>query len=250
MRRQKVVVTFFIVLAQFFSGCSDTENPEDGVIEECIQCSMKQELSSISNAYGEFSEFQFLIFDSLENKSIEFALCDSSLVWEIEGGKVVKINGVIYKPCQDSISYNFISIDNDYTLIETCLPSLDTLEGTWKLTSQPWFFYEISTDEGSIKPPCETKNASMYFNENGNISGAFGDNSVTTFSNIVGNTRLLEKSVITLVQPKTLAEKMFMETYIKLVKPENSSLSIQQHKNWILIENTETKFTAKLYTTQ
>ena len=239
---------FFILFLLVLSNCGDTN---DEVIQ-CDECDVSHFLDSVESEQFQVARFHDeIILQSTESQGQDYRVCDGDQLTAIENTKIIEATGEQFAPCTDSSEYNYLKL-GDFNIIETCLPSIDTLSSTRELIGT-WFFNYIIHENDTIPPPCESNNPfiNIYTEENKFYLTTFlGINSCTLEVSLEDKMISLDESIAcTLAVAPTEAGRQFEAAFVEFIHCPLYPCSVEYtiHNNFLRLMNGESNMSAWFY---
>lgn len=218
-------------------------NESDPVEEVCSECESASFVDSLFSERVQFFKYETQpSVETLQGPHEKYLICNAEVLSEIEDTKIIDLDGGVFTPC-DSSDHRFLEISN-FTVVETCLPVIDTLQGQSDLLGR-WYFYEILAEGDSLTPPCIS--GRLFIEER---EGRFYLFAQTHAGGGPGGEIMIEDQTITTVEitqtlifPKTLAENEFDQAYCEVIvcTTVGTRLAYEMDRNFLTITNTLTE---------
>lgn len=221
-------------------------------VEPCERCETTTE-SEFNDSYfrlllNEAMEPILVRYDTGEISFTLFRMCSNEIVDriydEVEFTKIIRATGYYKKSCQDT-SETLIE-PNEYNIIQTCLPEVPNIDGTYSLFNT-WYVYSIQNADTILHPPCEGQSYINFDLNTPNIfSGMLSLNSISGDVTIEGDSTLkLYEQVISLMagtEEQIAFEALFMQVFDR-----NATLAYSIEDNFLTLVNISNDQSIKLY---
>jgi hypothetical protein len=217
--------------------------------EPCSRCSAEIQSSFENKLFSVlFTSFDTLLLDRDGDPTTvySFATCSSELLRSFENDNVIKVSGSFRNECESGLLR--ISVD-EAELVESCLPTIPQLEGSFPLDNI-WYIDYIQTQDTLAYTPCDATSF-VTFNT--------GENSIQAtiaINWLVGDYELVNDS--TMRMPPDFAMSLavgnssqmsFLNLFGEVIEPQ-SLITYSINKNVLTLKNKADNSSVRLYVTQ